>query len=139
MNMSTLTSKPKRFRSQRPRGAALVELAICLPILVTLFLGAIEISNFIYLRQALASAAYEAARVAIQNGATAQAPIDKANKVLAARKLKGATVTVSPAVTSPRGTRLTITVSAPSSANRLVLPRYVGKLKVKVQASMVKE
>jgi len=46
------------------RGIAAVELALCLPVLVVLALGAIEVCNVMYVRARMFSAAYEAARYA---------------------------------------------------------------------------
>jgi Flp pilus assembly protein TadG len=45
-------------------GIAAVELALCLPVLVVLALGAIETCNIMYVRARMYSAAYEAARYA---------------------------------------------------------------------------
>jgi Flp pilus assembly protein TadG len=49
---------------QRRRGIAAVELALCLPFLLILGLGAIEVCNIMYVRARMYSAAYEAARYA---------------------------------------------------------------------------
>lgn len=46
------------------RGAALVEAAVCLPLMLLLVLGSIELSNGIFQQHATRAAAHECARVA---------------------------------------------------------------------------
>ena len=51
-------------RARRCFGVAAVELALCLPFLITLALGAIETCNVVHVRTRMYSAAFEAARLA---------------------------------------------------------------------------
>jgi Flp pilus assembly protein TadG len=105
----------------RRRGAATVELAICLPIIVLLTFGAIEMSNALFLKQALRTAAYEAARVATTEGQTEADARVRAKEVLDSRNIQDYTLQFSPAVTVTlaRGTEVTVTVSAPASENSI--------------------
>ena len=59
--------------TQRTRsGATTVEFAIVVPITLTMFLGAIELTRMNFIRQTAANAAYEGARKAIVPGNTVQ-------------------------------------------------------------------
>lgn len=116
----------KRFERIRPgrpdrprRGLAVVELAICLPLILTLTFGAIESANAIYLKQSLATAAYEAARAATASGGNEDDGRQKFDEVLGVRGVKNAAIAFSPPITSSilQGTPITVTVTAPSNSN----------------------
>ena len=65
MNVHRLRNcRANRRGRRKSRGAAAVELALCLPFLVTLSLGCLESCNLIYVRTRMNSAVYEAARTA---------------------------------------------------------------------------
>jgi len=53
-------------------GVAVVEAAICLPLIVLLMLGTLEICSGYYLKESLTIAAYEGARAAVKRRATAE-------------------------------------------------------------------
>lgn len=129
----------RRKNSQKRSGAALVELAVCLPVMVMLVLGSIELSNFIFLKQAVTAAAYEASREAIRPLGTDATATATAEAVLAARRLSGASIVVNPSANAERGELVTVTVTAPSSSNRVVVPRFVAGLSVSASTTMVKE
>jgi hypothetical protein len=84
---------------------------------VTLVFGAIEMANAVFLRQSLNMAAYEAAKVITRPGNNETLARSRCQQVLNVRKISGFTLTFSPTVTSatPRGTQVTVTLSAPSS------------------------
>ena len=65
----TKTMLPSRRLRPRRRGSAVVELAICLPIVMALVWGTIELSNSIFLKQTITSAAHEGALVGTSHGA----------------------------------------------------------------------
>ena len=109
-------------RSNSRHGIAAVELAVCLPVLVLLMLGAIESSNIIFLRQAMVQSSYEAVKLAARPDATAAEAISRAESVLTARQIDGHAVTLNPTNTQSlaRGADIVATVTAPLDANRLV-------------------
>jgi Flp pilus assembly protein TadG len=110
-------------RGQHERsGTAAVEFALCLPLLIAMVFGVVETSNAVYLQNALTSAAYEASSVVSIAGGTSTNATTRANAVLTALGANGATVTISPTVTSATtlGTEITVTVSAPLSSNSLM-------------------
>jgi Flp pilus assembly protein TadG len=122
-------------------GAALVELAIGFPILLILVLGSIEASSAIYLRQALVTSAYEAAREAArQDGSNATAG-DKGATVLNVRNVKSYSVDIFPTDVEfvPRGGEITVTVTAPLSANSPFVGHVLGSFNLTAQSVMVKE
>ena len=133
-----MTRRHRRKRSQR--GSALVEMAVCLPLLSLLVLGSIELSNFIYLKQSMTAAAYEASREAVRPSATTASAQAIADSIFTARDLTGATLMISPSPSSAaRGDLLTITASAPSSANRIVMPKFIEGLNATAVCVMAKE
>jgi len=127
--MFAASSKPRCWATQNRRGAATVELAICLPLMVTVILGSIETTNAIFLKQRLTSAAYEGARSATSPGQTVSGATTAATNVLTAFKISGSTVTITPTVgtATTTGTTVTVSVSAPFSSNACMQPFIIGK------------
>lgn len=94
-------------------GTATVELAVILPVAVTLVVGMIEASNAIFTKQSLKIASYEAARIATAPGRTHSQALQRANEVLSSRGISKATIKVTPRVNekTPRGTPVTVTIT----------------------------
>ena len=85
-----------RKRNVGRRGAATVEFAVCLPVIVILVLGSIEATTMIFLKQSLTVAAYEGGRTAIVPEATAADVQAVCEQVLADRRINNATINVIP-------------------------------------------
>jgi Flp pilus assembly protein TadG len=102
---------------QRRRGAAVVEFAICLPVLLLIAMWTVECCYMIQLRHSLAIAAYEGARTATLKGATNTDASDAAQAVMTARKVCNGTVTVNPADIQQAaiGSYITVTTQAATS------------------------
>lgn len=98
-----------------------MEAAICLPVLLILVFGSMEVANGIFLEQSLTVAAYEGARTASSAGGTVAGAQQRIQEVLQGRGVTGQTVTVVPAVTAAtaRGTLVTVTVSVPGDQQAL--------------------
>ena len=116
------TGEFQRIRFLRPEhrsrcGTAATELAIAMPLLITLVFGSIEIANAVFLRQSLNMAAYEAAKVITRPGSNETLARSRCSDVLAVRKVTAYTLSFSPTVTTatPRGTQVTVTLTADSS------------------------
>jgi Flp pilus assembly protein TadG len=60
--------------ADRPRGQAMVELALILPLFIMLLVGVIVLGVGVFYQQQLTNAAREAARYASIHSATAQCP-----------------------------------------------------------------
>ena len=125
----------------RRRGAAVVELAICLPTLLILVFGSIELTNMIFLKQAITAAAYEGARTAIRTDTNDAQVWTRVNELLAVRNVRQAQIQVAPSLVDqlPRGTPITVRVSAPISANRLGLTSFITDRMISGAVTMVKE
>ncbi len=79
------------------KGAALIELAVFIPILFVISIATLETCRMIYLRQSLKIAAYECARLAIVPGVTAEDIQAQCDAVLLGRKIDEYTLTCTPA------------------------------------------
>jgi Flp pilus assembly protein TadG len=99
------------------RGTAAVELAVSLPLLVLMVFGAVEMANAVFLRQSTNIAAYEAAKVVTRPGSNETLARTRCAEVLAVRRVSQYSITFSPTITptTPRGTRIQVTVSVPAS------------------------
>lgn len=86
----------RRLRSDHQRrAAAVVELAICLPVVLLLVFASLEGANMLFLRQALVQSTYEAAKAAARpdgNEASARA---LAEEVLRSRNITLGQITFS--------------------------------------------
>jgi hypothetical protein len=122
-------------------GAAVVEFAVCLPLLMLLILGSIEATHGIFLKQALSAAAYEGIREGVYPGSTTTDARAKAENVLTARQIRGFTITFTPAdvARAERGSSVIINVSAPVSLNSPFIGRVINDRLVTSRAVMVKE
>ena len=77
-------------------GAAVVELAVVLPLFLLLVLGMIEFGRMLMVQQILINASREGARRAVLDKATTQEITTAVNQYLAHSGINGASVTVSP-------------------------------------------
>lgn len=115
----------------RRKGAATVEAAVCLPLLIVLVFGSVESANAIFLKQSLTIASYEAAKIASGPRGTIQAAEARCAEVLAVRDVDDFTITFSPNnlnEDTPQGQRITVTVSvAADSASLGPLWIFEGK------------
>jgi Flp pilus assembly protein TadG len=135
-----LTQRTRLRRAQR-RGVATVELAVCLPVLLLLVVGAIEGSNFIFLKQAVTAAAYESAQVVTRVGGTKANADVRANQILTARSIDKSTISYSPSNPNAagRGELITVSVSAPVSPNSIGLDWIFDKQTVTASVRMLKD
>lgn len=112
------TSSGVSERAGRTRsGTAVLEMAVSLPLLITLVFGAMEMANAVFLRQSMNMAAYEAAKVITRPGSNEALARTRCQEIMTIRKVSTYTLTFSPTVTTatPRGTQVTVTLSAPAS------------------------
>jgi len=136
--------KPHRHiinKSTLRRGTALVEFAICLPLLTVLLLGTIEASSMIFLKQSLTIAAYEGARTALRPGATAAGVIADCTQITTDRGLHDVTVTLTPdnLTNLPAGDFITVQVSAPCESNSLFATWFYKSQVLSAEFEVMKE
>ncbi len=91
------TNAPKLTRrSNRRRGAAAVEFAIVLPVIVLLMLGSMEMGRAVMVRHVLEEAARAGCRIAVFENATKQDVLDIIDTSMSAASISNYTVTVDP-------------------------------------------
>ena len=135
-----------RIRGQRNgcrqrTGGALVEFAVCLPLMVLLIFASLEGANLLFVRQAVVQAAYEAAKsVAKPDGTVANARL-LGEQVLVARNLGQHQITFIPsdAETAPRGTPVTVQVEVNSNSRDILGIGPFRNLVIQAEAVMAKE
>jgi TadE-like protein len=103
-------------------GAAMIELALFLPVFFIITMGTIETCRMLYLRQSLTIAAYECARMGIITGMTHDSLKIQCDNILLGRKVRGAVMKVEPSNLQSLqfGDILTVTVEAPADDNALL-------------------
>lgn len=102
-------------------GAALVEFALVIPVLVTLILGAMEFSRAIMVKEVLQDAVRKACRLSIQPGKANAAITTEVNNILSDNKIASGNATltimvngvVADASTAVRGDQVSVKVSVP--------------------------
>lgn len=103
-------------------GAAIIELAVCLPILVVVTLATIEACAMIYLKQTLTIAAFEGARLGIISGSQAINVEAQSQLVLIDHGVMNYVISMQPAdpATLTAGDYFRVTASAECSPNSLI-------------------
>ncbi len=112
----------QRGLHSRRRGVTVVEFALTFPLLMLLVIGLIEFARISTLHHAADNAAYEAARHVIVPGASVAEAVAEANDLLARAGVRGASISVNPAVISEDTADVTVQVSVPLSENSWLPP-----------------
>ncbi len=130
----------KRFRSKR-FGAAAVEFAVCLPLIVLIVAGSIEGASLLFLRQALIQSSYEGVKVAIKEDSVNSDVNTVAIAVTDGRNLNGVTVATTPSniESVPQGELIRVRVTAPTVGNSLFFNGVFTIPAISAEAVMVKE
>jgi hypothetical protein len=104
------------------RGAALVELAISLPVLFLITMATVETCRVIYLRQSIKIAAFESARISVLPNATYDMVKIQTDCILLGRNIRTYEVFCDPEIPSSaaEGDLITIRVMAPISENSVL-------------------
>jgi Flp pilus assembly protein TadG len=128
-------------RERTRKGAAVVELAIVLPLFLLIALGTIESCSMMYLSQNLHIAAYEGARASLVPKSITSDVTTAANRILTSRQVKSASIVISPSDFSSLeiGQNIQVTVSAPSDANSPILGMFFIGRTMSASCSMMKE
>ncbi|TWT49741.1 TadE-like protein [Rubripirellula amarantea] len=123
MNCNFVASQVRRPHHRT--GAAAVEFAMAMLVLVVTVFGGIEITRVAMLRHSIDHAAYVASRAAIVPGASSAEVIDSAHAHLSKLGIVNGDVTVNPAVIGEDTSEVQVIVTIPVADNSFVLPRYV--------------
>jgi Flp pilus assembly protein TadG len=138
--LSRVPTNPIRQPNRR-RGAALVEFAVCLPVLMILVLGSMEATSAIFVRQSLTTSAYEGIREAIRIGSNTTNATNRAQAVLTARQIRSSTIQFTPpnVESAAKGSLIAIEVSAPYKVNSPFFGNVIADRTTTVRTVMVKE
>ena len=130
----------KRFRGKR-FGAAAVEFAVCLPLIILIVAGSIEGASLLFLRQALIQSSYEGAKVAVKQDSINSDVTNIAIAVTDGRNLSGVTVETEPGniESVAQGELIRVRVTAPTSGNSLFFNGVFTLPTVSAEAVFVKE
>ena len=122
---------PKTRKNRRPKrtAAALVELAICLPLIVFLVGATVEACDLIFLRNTLVTACYSGTLEVSRAGCTQTSITNQISQVLTAGQIKNFTLTISKSgsgsfASSVKGDLIKIQVAADSASN-LRIGRFI--------------
>ncbi|MEM9586674.1 MAG: TadE/TadG family type IV pilus assembly protein [Planctomycetota bacterium] len=134
------TANATRARSRR-RGAAAIEFAVCLPVIVLLVFGSIEASSFIFLKQSLCVAAYEGCREAIRAESTNATARSRATTILNSRGVTGFDIQFpnGAVANADRGDEIVVVVTAPTNTNSPLAGDYITNRVLNARVVMVKE
>lgn len=106
-------------------GAALVEFAFVMPVLLLTTFMVIEFSRSLLIQHTADTAAYEGARSAMVPGATASDAIAAANQLLGAAQIDGGVITVSPEVIEEDTAIISVEVRIPLARNSWIIPEWI--------------
>ena len=104
------------------KGTAVAELAVCLPVVVLVFLATMEACTMLFVQQKLKTTAFEGARIGIVPKAAAENVVYQCGVLLDAQKVRGYSIKLDPPKPeslSP-GDYFTVTVEAPCGPNSLI-------------------
>ncbi len=111
----------RKSRSSKRSGTAVVELAVCTPLLVTIIFGSIQAASLLHVRNALESSAHHGSLLAIKTSANESGVISEIENLLTARGIHGATATLAginePFSEVQRGEQFEVLVTAPVAQN----------------------
>lgn len=127
-------------RSDRS-GAAVVEAAICFPLILVLMLGTLEITSGLYLRESLSICGFEACRVGTRRGATAADVQARATEVLADRGVTGGAVIITPDNFDALNSldQISVEVSAPTAGNSIFIFDNLANRTIRSKVTMIRE
>ena len=134
-------SRNRNRGTNRRKGIAAVECALCLPVIVLLALGLIETCTMIFLKQSLAVAAYEGAHTALKPDATVAEVTQTCEGILQDRRVKGGVIEVIPGDLDrlPEGEFLEVRISAPADRNAVLPAKFFRGKTLRASAVMMKE
>lgn len=133
--MNVLRLDRRRRDSSRRRGAATVELALCLPLLMTMTLGVCEIGQALKVEALLSEAARKACATASRPACSNADVIADALEMLSTNNIPTGQVTVTILVndaagnvlTAPANAKISVTVSIPvSQVNWTNTQKFLG-------------
>lgn len=132
-------TKTSRTLGRRRRAATVVEFAFVVPIIFTFLFASLEFSRASSIRNTARNAAYEGARQGIVPGATADEAETAAREILAALRIQGAEIDVTPATITPSTVDITVTVTVPLESNSYVATQLFQQRQVEASCTLRRE
>ncbi|NND99613.1 MAG: pilus assembly protein [Pirellulaceae bacterium] len=131
-------------KSRRRKAAATVEFAFCLPVLIVLTLGTMDLCSVIFLKESVTLAAYEGARRGVGRGRTNADVTNRIVQFLDDRDIAYDSANVvqfsSPDFDSANTLEnVTVTVTIPCAGNMIIPSSMFGDLSVSSEVTMRKE
>ena len=123
------------------RGTATVELACCLPVLLVLVMGAMEIARALMVKQALVESAYSGARQIAGPDGTLASARSVCEERLREQNIAPLAIEFSPAAAPsvPVGTSITVTVRADCGDNAWAFRKFLVGRTIEARATAVRE
>ena len=122
----------------------MVETALCIPIIVILMFGTLEVCSGFFLQQSLTIAAYEGARTGVKRQETSDAVVDMVERILIARGVDisdGVTIEVTPEDLSTLDAleRVQVSVTVPTRGNSAFIFDAFANRNLTATVSMARE
>lgn len=121
------------------RGAALVEFALTLPVILLLIAALLEISRVQMLKHSADTAAYEAARSGIVVGAVHADVQNAADALLSTAQLKSWSVSIAPEIFTEHTPAVTVQVDIPVAENSWISPFFFSDTVVSSTVTLITE
>jgi Flp pilus assembly protein TadG len=135
------------FRRQDRHGGAVVEAAFCIPLIIVIMIGTLEVCSALYLYESLKVAAFEGIRMGVRRGGTPQEVATRANEILTSRGIViptnssqyGVVVTPSSFAGLDAMDPIKVTITAPAVPNSLFAYTTFVSQSIKAEVTMVRE
>lgn len=140
--------RPVRLRSRR-NGAAVVEAAICFPLIVILMMGTLEVCSGIYLKESVSICAFEGCRVGCRRGSTRDTVMERLIEVLQDRQIslptqdggepEGVEIIPDDFSTLKALDTITVRITVPTQGNSRFIFSHLFNRSVTSQVTMIRE
>lgn len=136
-----VTNMSYKSKHKQRCGAAIVELALTLPVFMLIVLASIEASSMIFLKQSLEITAYEGSRIAIVPGSNSDNVQAGCQQILSARRVAYDSIKVTPVDfhQQPYGTPIRVEVTAKCVNNSVISPWFYANKSISADVTMMKE
>ena len=138
--MKLRSKTPRKLVRTTSRGAALtVEVALCLPLLLTVLFACYELARANMILHATESAAYEGARVGIIPGATSEKIKTASGSLLSSVGITKFTIHVNPSVIDETTENVDVSVLVPFRENMTLPPLFMADPTFRGNCSLSRE
>ncbi len=137
--MSMPSRKKQSHRGNHRNGVAAVEFAMTAPLLFMLLYAALELGHANMAFNSIEAACYEGARVGIVPGAKAIECQQAAERLLGVARIRGASVTVTPASLTTTTPSVQVRISVPYASTAIIPATFTRFLTINRQCELVRE